>query len=223
MTRVRPQAGNGTCSRLEDDKELHIKASYSSDNLTDGVKAATQCTKGYKLNLFPEKLLTAAYCRCDDNDICKWKFSKGDIMCVKCQTRILQGKEGRAITLLNEWANGILIVWRIMPYAVSENGWSVGIQLPVPLESTDYQINSGALELTGVSNKRQYFTFTPKKSSPLWNVTTQPRKMYISIQFNNVTAQDKESIKKMANYYYKFPSGDQSCAVDRFDCYPVKL
>ena len=142
-------------------------------------------------------------------------------MCVKCETRILQGKDGRAVTILNEWANGILIVWRIMPYQISSNGWSVGLQLPIPLESTNYQIYSGALDLTGVSNKREYFTFTPKESSPLWDVTTQKSRMYIAIQFDNVTTQDKESIKQVGNYYYKFPSGDQSCAVDRFDCYPL--
>ena len=142
-------------------------------------------------------------------------------MCVKCETRILQGKDGRAVTILNEWADGILIVWRIRPYEVSSHGWSVGLQLPKPLESDDYQIYSGALDLTGVSNKRKYFTFTPKQSSPIWDVTTQKSEIYIAIQFDNITTQDKESIKQVGNYYYKFPSGDQSCAVDRFDCYPL--
>ena len=79
MRRVRPKPGSGRCTRLEDDEELHMRATYSSDELTEGVKAATKCSKGYKLNLFPEKIMTAAYCRCDENGTCNWKFSKGRV------------------------------------------------------------------------------------------------------------------------------------------------
>ena len=123
-------------------------------------------------------------------------------MCVECATRILQGRQGRAITLLNEWASVISIVWRILPYAAASfDGWSVGLQLPRPLESTDFQIYSGALELTGVSNRREYFTFTPKRSAPMWNVTTQPKKIYITIQFINVPQNDKESILSFRYYF----------------------
>ena len=199
-----------------------MKAKYSGADLIDGVQASVQCTKGYLFNIFPERVKTAAYCRCDVDAVCKWKFSKGDVMCVECQTRQLQGKEGRAVDIINEWDTGILIVWRVSPYKVSSNGWSVALQITSPLESDNFIIHSGALDLVGVSNNREYFTFTPKTSAPMWDATSQASKIYIAVQFENVTSNDKENIQNAWNYYYKFPSGDQSCAVDRFDCYPLK-
>jgi len=55
--------------------------------------------KGYMLNI-PDKLKTKATCRCTDGK-CNWVFTKGDIMCVKCAANALQGKDGRAVQVIN--------------------------------------------------------------------------------------------------------------------------
>ena len=97
-------------------------------------------------------------------------------------------------------STGILIVWRVAPYKVSTNGWSVALGLAAPLEFDEFVIHSGAIDVTGVSAKNEFFT----------------------VQFENVTSKDITTIKKASNFYYKYASGDQSCAVDRFECYPLK-
>ena len=122
-------------------------------------------------------------------------------------------------------------MWRIKPYKVSM-GWSVAMDLKEPLVN-NYDITSNALDLTGVSNNDQYFTFTPKEDSNLWDGTTGATKyMMVSFEFsapqaqaqvptNDSIAKDIAKVEDMSNYYYKLPSDDQSCAVDRFDCYPL--
>ena len=45
----------------------------------------------------PGKTVTKAYCRCDDEKNCNWKFNKGDVRCVPCPYERMQGKNGIAI------------------------------------------------------------------------------------------------------------------------------
>jgi len=156
---------------------------------------------------------------------CNWKFSKGDVMCVKCEKEILQGKDGRAVTVVNKWDSGIAIMWRIKPYKVSDDGWSVGLDMKTPLESDSVSVTSNALDLTGQSMQNQYFTFTPKESSNIWDGTQGNMvNMMVAFEFEGASSavkRDIQKVEKVSNYYYKGPSGDQSCMVDRFECYPL--
>merc|ERR1712130_981942 len=186
-------------------------------------KTSVRCKPGYQLNMF-NKEKTKATCMCSGSK-CNWKFSKGDVMCVKCEKEILQGKDGRAVTVVNKWDSGIAIMWRIKPYKVSDDGWSVGLDMKTPLESDSVSVTSNALDLTGQSMQNQYFTFTPKESSNIWDGTQGNMvNMMVAFEFEGASSavkRDIQKVEKVSNYYYKGPSGDQSCMVDRFECYPL--
>jgi len=117
-------------------------------------------------------------------------------------------------------------MWRIKPYKVSNEGWSVGIQAAFPLLN-EFEIYSNALVNTGSSNNDQYFTFTPKESSNIFDGTAMKpfTMMMVAFEFEGSDQEsidaDIAAIENMSNYYYKLPAGDQSCAVDRFECYPL--
>lgn len=122
---------------------------------------------------------------------------------------------------------GISIVWRIKGYAVSSDGWGVALDLNQPMESIYHDVYSEALDVVGVSNDWQYFTFAPKYSSNLWNVNDfNARNVPMMASFNfegyaEAVQRDIEAVATASNYYYKTPVDDQSCFVDRFDCYPT--
>ena len=118
-------------------------------------------------------------------------------------------------------------MWRIKGYAVSSSGWGVALDLKQPMKSDVHSISSYGLDLVGKSNDWQYFTFTPKVMSNLWDVNdwnarTVP--MMASFNFEGDVASIKNEIEAVtlaSNYYYKTMVEDQSCFVDRFDCYPL--
>ena len=119
------------------------------------------------------------------------------------------------------------IQWRIKGYTASSEGWSAALDLKEPMLSDWHTIESYALDVVGTSNDWQYFTFTPKESSNLWDVNdfkarTVP--MMATFHFRgdpDSMKYDIELVKNANNYYYKQPVGAlSSCFVDRFDCYP---
>ena len=54
-----------------------------------GTAASVECAFNYKLNL--NKLATKAYCKCDTNNKCGWKFNKEGARCVYCPYERIQG------------------------------------------------------------------------------------------------------------------------------------
>jgi len=223
--RVRPPTGRDTCVDFNSISNLNMKVLKDgySNGQNPGSFASVRCKPGYQLNMF-NKEKTKATCMCSGSK-CNWKFSKGDVMCVKCEKEILQGKDGRAVTVVNKWDSGIAIMWRIKPYKVSDDGWSVGLDMKTPLESDSVSVTSNALDLTGQSMQNQYFTFTPKESSNIWDGTQGNMvNMMVAFEFEGASSavkRDIQKVEKVSNYYYKGPSGDQSCMVDRFECYPL--
>ena len=121
------------------------------------------------------------------------------------------------------------VLWRIKAYDISENGWSSALDLKTPMLSKSHSIESFALDTVGKSNDWQYFTFTPKQSSNIWNAKafSKSKTVMMMVTFNFIDddegniQEDIEAVISASNYYYKEPAGDQSCAVDRFDCYPT--
>jgi len=95
------------------------------------------------------------------------------------------------------------------------------------MASDSHYIDSYALDVTGKSNDWQYFTFTTKESSNIKDVNDfQGRTVSMITTFNFIGSDeamehDIELVEEASNYYYKNPVEDESCFVDRFDCYPV--
>ena len=67
------------------------------------------------------------------------------------------------------------------------------------------------------------YTFSPLKGPDMDIAALKGKKYPLMVIFENLTAEDKELVKKPTILYYKtwFESGDLSCYVDRFEDYPA--
>ena len=93
-------------------------------------------------------------------------------------------------------------MWRIKPYKVSNKGWSVGLDMKVPLESKSISVTSNALDLTGQSMQNQFFTFTPKQSSNLWDGTKGNMvQMMVAFEFDGFKTHAKRDIERVCYCY----------------------
>jgi len=182
-----------------------------------------QCIQGYQLNI-PEKVSTLATCKCS-NGRCRWQFNKGDVMCVKCARPSVTRPKGKAIMvgweqqIVNEWEDGISVLFLIKPWNKSNNGWSIGIDTQSPLSATA-RLAPSMFTVDAVSKGNQFFSLTISQTSPLWNAAKWKRIPAI-VTFEGVSEADKALISKCVLHYYVTPAGDTSCQVDRFDCYPT--
>jgi len=64
------------------------------------------------------------------------------------------------------------------------------------------------------------FSFDVDASAPQFDASLF-KKIPIFITFDNVDENDQELIENATLHYFKKLSGDVSCIVDRFDCYPA--
>jgi len=76
------------------------------------------------------------------------------------------------------------------------------------------------LELIQTSNNGRMFSFDVRPTAPQFD-TSLFKKIPIFITFQNVLGDDQELIENATLHYFKKLSGDVSCLVDRFDCYPL--
>jgi len=109
------------------------------------------------------------------------------------------------------------IFFRFKPVSSSvAEGWSVALEFPESL-SDNIEIECGNIELTAVSKERKLFTFMPKANSLLKNLTDNiPKKVFLSCRFLHLLEHEVEFIKLLTLYYFKLPTTDASCLVDRF-------
>ena len=105
------------------------------------------------------------------------------------------------------------------PYA-SKTGWTIGLELAEKLQSENFIIESSMMKFVRKSNDGRLFSFDVLDSAPQFDVTGF-KKITIFISFDNVEEGDQELIEEATLYYFKKLSGDVSCIVDRFDCYPA--
>lgn len=191
-----------------------------------GSRASVQCAQGYQLNI-PSKLKTLATCNCQLNGekMCRWKFNKGDVMCVACPTAAISKPKGNGIVeawkqkIINTWEGGMTILFLVRPYKKSSNGWSIAIDAGAPL-SPSVTVSTSMMELTDVSNHKQMFSFTIKDSSPHFDATQFVR-VPIMVTFNGISEKDQEALSGSTLHYYSTPAEATTCEVDRFECYPL--
>ena len=70
------------------------------------------------------------------------------------------------------------------------------------------------------SNNGRLFSFDVSESAPQFDASGF-KKIPIFMSFENVGENDQKLIEGATLHYFKKPSGDVSCLVDRFDCYPA--
>ena len=107
------------------------------------------------------------------------------------------------------------------PYA-SINGWTIGIETSKRLQSENYEVYSSMMELTRASNDGRLFSFDVLADSPYFDAS-KFKKVPVIITFDNVDSADQILLEEATLYYFKNLSGDVSCLVDRFDCYPADV
>ena len=69
------------------------------------------------------------------------------------------------------------------------------------------------------SNNGRMFSFDVDSTAPQFDASLF-KKIPIFITFVNVEEDDQKLIENATLHYFKKLSGDVSCIVDRFDCYP---
>jgi len=70
------------------------------------------------------------------------------------------------------------------------------------------------------SNDGRLFSFDVKVDSHQFDASSF-KKVPVFITFDNVDLEDQVLLEEATLYYFKNLSGDVSCLVDRFDCYPI--
>ena len=88
------------------------------------------------------------------------------------------------------------------------------------LKSNDISVKAGNMMLSGVSQDKRIWTFTPNAAS-LNGLDNN--KVWLLAYFENLTPDAIEKAKKAALLFFRFkmPSNSASCLVDRFDQYPL--
>ena len=76
------------------------------------------------------------------------------------------------------------------------------------------------MEVVSVSNDGRLFSFDVLPSSPYFDAS-KFKKVPVILTFDNVGEEDQTLLEEATLYYFKNLSGDVSCIVDRFDCYPI--
>lgn len=112
------------------------------------------------------------------------------------------------------------VFFRFKPVSSTvEEGWSVALEFPGSLSNT-VATNCGNIELTAVSDRNTLYTFMPKEDSPLKNLRDEPdsipKKVFLWCSFVHLRKHEVELIKQLTLYYFKLPTLDASCLVDRF-------
>ena len=83
------------------------------------------------------KLKTAATCRCNGEQRCKWVFNKGQVMCSWCPREFLQARKGKRQSFI-EWDDGIAIYYPItVDRAKSTDGWSAALDFNAEIQGFD--------------------------------------------------------------------------------------
>ena len=71
-----------------------------------------------------------------------------------------------------------------------------------------------------LSNDKTVLSFDVKKDSSFFDASSFKR-VPVFIRFNNVPQKDQQKFEDSKVIYFRKLSGDVSCLVDRFDCFPL--
>lgn len=121
-----------------------FKALEYTDELAHGSKVTVGCKQHYMLNIdYPAdpyvygKLKTAATCRCNSEQKCKWVFNKGQVMCSWCPREFLQARKGKRQSFI-EWDDGIAIYYPIqVDLSKSTDGWAAALDFNAEIQGFD--------------------------------------------------------------------------------------
>ena len=123
--------------------------------------------------------------------------------------------------LVKQSLTRITLAYVFTPYT-SKDGWTIGIKLKEPLKSENYQVYSAMMTFIRSSNDGTLLSFDVMPSGSHFDAS-KFKKVPIFLTFYNVDEEDQQLLIEATLYYFKKLSGDVSCNVDRFDCYPTEL
>ena len=84
-------------------------------------------------------------------------------------------------------------------------------------------VQAGNMNLSGVSQNKRIFTFTPNSASLDTSNWSGNKKVWLLAYFEGLTSDAIQKAKKAALLFFRFkmPNDSASCLVDRFDHYPL--